>query len=657
MFLLYKMKIYHFLNGSIICCLLFLMGCSLHSPDKIEQVLLSAGPNRSNLVKVLDHYSLYPQDSLKLKAAKFLIANMPGKVSSYGQRVDEFHHFIDSVYQIKQVEYDIPDIYKTFLADAQYQDKKILISQDLETISSDYLIKNIEDAFEVWQKPWASHLSLEDFCEYILPYRVQDELLESWRPIYKQKFADLLTDTVRTAKDACTLINNNLIGLPIHIAHSTIRPSAMRPSSLLNIKFGICDDYAMYAVLAMRGLGIPVAIESVPHWGKSKGGHVFNVVYNNDGQFLDFAGAEQNPGEHLVRFKKDIPKVYRQMFGYQSESLAMIHGDEPIPEIFMNPCIKDVTANYPFINATDLVLSLPEAYPSNKYAYLCVFDRNGWFPIAWGKVKNRKAYFLQIGTGIVYQLACCVSNGINMIGEPFLLDSLGQVTYYEAKKTRKTFCLERKNPLADHLKWIPASMIGGKFQGANLPDFRDAEDVYSINEAPNFKYIETPISSNKTYRYFRYLSSDQTNGNMAEIEVYSKGQIEKCTGQVVGDYTPSIYYPRNTADKMFDGDPLSFFHTADTLGWGGLMFEQPICIDRIRYIIRNDDNGIRKGHEYELKYMQQGRWVSVERKQAETDDLILFSDVPEGALYWLIDHTKGTEERIFSYENNIQCWH
>ena len=47
-------------------------------------------------------------------------------------------------------------------------------------------------------------------------------------------------------------------------------------------------------------------------------------------------------------------------------------------------------------------------------------------------------------------------------------------------------------------------------------------------------------------------------------------------------------------DKLFDGDPLSFFHTNDTLSWGGLELEYPVTISKIRYLIRNDDNGIRK---------------------------------------------------------------
>jgi hypothetical protein len=47
----------------------------------LECALQLAGENRQELEKVLGHYSQNPADSLKLKAAIFLIENMPGHYS------------------------------------------------------------------------------------------------------------------------------------------------------------------------------------------------------------------------------------------------------------------------------------------------------------------------------------------------------------------------------------------------------------------------------------------------------------------------------------------------------------------------------------------------------------------------------------------------
>ncbi|MDR1595268.1 MAG: hypothetical protein LBS43_12425 [Prevotellaceae bacterium] len=62
--------------------LILLTGCTRYSPE-IEDVLLQAGDNRSQLEKVLKHYSRNPVDSLKFRSAEFLIVNMPDKYSEY----------------------------------------------------------------------------------------------------------------------------------------------------------------------------------------------------------------------------------------------------------------------------------------------------------------------------------------------------------------------------------------------------------------------------------------------------------------------------------------------------------------------------------------------------------------------------------------------
>ncbi|MCD8186850.1 MAG: hypothetical protein LUD68_10565 [Rikenellaceae bacterium] len=63
--------------------LLCMGGCRYGNiPEEVHKAILLSGNNSSELMKVLHHYRR-PQDSLKLQAAYFLIANMPGKYSEY----------------------------------------------------------------------------------------------------------------------------------------------------------------------------------------------------------------------------------------------------------------------------------------------------------------------------------------------------------------------------------------------------------------------------------------------------------------------------------------------------------------------------------------------------------------------------------------------
>ena len=61
---------------------------------------------------------------------------------------------------------------------------------DAQVISADFLINHIDHVFRVWDsRPWARHYSFDEFCRYVLPYRLADERLEAWREAYYRKYA------------------------------------------------------------------------------------------------------------------------------------------------------------------------------------------------------------------------------------------------------------------------------------------------------------------------------------------------------------------------------------------------------------------------------------------------------------------------------------
>ncbi|HLZ89627.1 MAG TPA: hypothetical protein VKQ52_20375, partial [Puia sp.] len=78
-------------------------GCSNRQQAAMDHALTVAGENRDQLQRVLDHYSR-PKDSLKLAAAKFLIANMPYHYGYSGaelKKYGEVFTLIDSLNYIR----------------------------------------------------------------------------------------------------------------------------------------------------------------------------------------------------------------------------------------------------------------------------------------------------------------------------------------------------------------------------------------------------------------------------------------------------------------------------------------------------------------------------------------------------------------------------
>lgn len=146
---------------------------SLSKDEKITSVeasLRSSGVNRKELEKVLHHYQKNPADSLKYKAACFLIENMPFYTYSYGEQLENYKSYYTWLKKSKgKTPQQVVDSIKKIYGPMKEPSKK----RDIMEIDSAYLCRNIDWAFKVWQEqPWGKNISFETFCEYILPYRM-----------------------------------------------------------------------------------------------------------------------------------------------------------------------------------------------------------------------------------------------------------------------------------------------------------------------------------------------------------------------------------------------------------------------------------------------------------------------------------------------------
>lgn len=142
--------------------LLLFSGCAT-KVDRLEYALEFAGENRRELEKVLEYYS---DDSLKFRAACFLIENMPRWYAYDGWQLDTLE-----VLMRKDREGILSKDDKMRWNSFDYHALNKIY--DSKVITSEYLIENIDLAFQEWQKrPWNKSLSFDDFCDLILPYRI-----------------------------------------------------------------------------------------------------------------------------------------------------------------------------------------------------------------------------------------------------------------------------------------------------------------------------------------------------------------------------------------------------------------------------------------------------------------------------------------------------
>ncbi|MCD7972819.1 MAG: hypothetical protein LUG18_09170 [Candidatus Azobacteroides sp.] len=344
------------------------------------------------------------------------------------------------------------------------------------------------------------------------------------------------------------------------------------------------------------------------------------------------------------------------MFAIQEESLAMQELKEEIPPLFQDPYLKDVSGVY--FDPVDVSMELTVAPPEKKkIAYIMVFDNVNWQPVHWGKIEGKKATFTQMAKECMYIVMYYHNQQFYPASVPFYISSDGRITLKNADPEKKeTLSLFSRYP--DFGMILHARrMEHGEFQGADNPEFTNAEVFYRIENPPPFSYQHVPVKNEKKFRYIRYMGGRNSFANIAELEFYKhdKGELRKLSGRIIG--TPGSCWdnPATTREKVFDGDRFTFFDAPDADScWVGLDLGVAQPIAEIRFLPRHPSHHLHTGDTYELFYWDK-TWLSLGKKIGE-EWTVTYEEVPQNALFLLYNHSKREEERIFTYEKGTQIW-
>jgi hypothetical protein len=164
--------------------------------EEVEAALKQAGDNRPQLEKVLDHFRY---DREKYQATCFLIANMPYYHCYEGELLDQY----SGIYGVLAAGGDPQTVLNDFVSRyGRFTTRRLNRLPDIAYMDSACLIRNIDWAFKVWkEQPWGKNVRFDDFCEYVLPYRIGSEPLQEWRSVFYEKYNPLL-DSLRKSRDA-----------------------------------------------------------------------------------------------------------------------------------------------------------------------------------------------------------------------------------------------------------------------------------------------------------------------------------------------------------------------------------------------------------------------------------------------------------------------
>ena len=631
------------------------VGCSRY-PAGVEEALKVAGKNRAELEKVLKYYRQQPADSLKYRAACFLIENMPEHFYYRSEKIDTFKT-ANRLAERNQTGLPeaLAELVKHYGPLPQDEPEKVC---DIQVISFDFLVRHIDLAFRAWHEmPYGRHYGFDEFCEYVLPYRVRGEQLEDWRELFWHTFKPLV-DTVAHPEDpvyVAKAINDYLIARDFNFYFSDNVPS-MGPVTLLNDPFGTCQEMTSLTVYALRSMGIPCGIDMMVQRPDMEGTHFWNFLIDTTHQSVPFAGLEEAPIRGVApNFK--LGKVYREYYSVQKDGLPFTAADKvPVPATLANLFIKDISSIYMENNSIDIeTRKITTAYTEEAYYFLSVFNIQGWTPVDWTVSSSHKVTFRNVGNNSVYIVLTYDGIQYMPVSYPFIVRD-NRADFIKPDYNRLTdMHISRKYYMKEVAYTRMKGMIGGVFQGANREDFSDAVRLWCITDYPrfSFQYVDLPVTG-KSYRYFRYVAPLGTKGNVAEIEAFDRAgnriESERIFGTKGNNWSALEY--------IYDGDPLSYYEAEEEAMpvWVAIDFGEPREIAGLRYFCRNDDNTVREGDVYELFYCDDRGWQSLGRRTGDRTHAFEFRNVPSNALYRLRDYTRGKEERIFTYEDGVQRW-
>ena len=391
-------------------------------PPEVETVLKKAGKNSAELEKAIAYFKK-SGDLQKLKAIYFLVGNMD-------------IHFSQSYYwsngkgeRIPFNELEYPDFKTATAAFEKIKQRSGPLHavriryNDMDTITSGFLIRNVEQAFSCW-KQQLHPCSFDDFCEYILPYRVHSEPLQEWREAYRKQFTSML----RAGLPADSLMLR--IGQYIRQSFSNTygvrkRPDPLPllgPMQLLLRSEGDCDDISDLTSFIARSNGIPASVDFVPAWATATGNH-----------FMNFMEVGSFPKHHLDaaddRIVDSLPrepaKVLRTTFSKQSNTAIANADTADIPPGYLRRWdYKDVTAEYwPTGNLPVQLFGLKTGDP--RLVYAAVWNGGNWRPVWWGKIENGRALLTNMCTGVIYLPMYYVHGKMIPAGWPAALTSEG----------------------------------------------------------------------------------------------------------------------------------------------------------------------------------------------------------------------------------------
>ncbi len=168
---------------------------------------------------------------------------------------------------------------------------------DISDNSGDFFLENVNATLKAREEmPWGKTVPDLEFRHFVLPLRVNNEMLDSSRMVFYKELKPRVENL--SMEDAILEVN--------HWCHekATYQPSDARthsPLATVYTAIGRCGEESTFLVAALRAVGIPARQIYTPRWGHTDDNHAWVEAWAN-GKWYFLGACEPEPVLNLGWF-------------------------------------------------------------------------------------------------------------------------------------------------------------------------------------------------------------------------------------------------------------------------------------------------------------------------------------------------------------------
>ncbi len=304
------------------------------------------------------------------------------------------------------------ELFKVFEQDLTLEEREALKFlyafmplNDLADYTGENFLSNIRVSLQAKSFfSWGNIIPDDIFRHFVLPYRVNNENLDTSRIVFFNELKNRVKDL--SMKEAVLEINH-WCHEKVEYKSTDIRTSA--PLSTVKTAFGRCGEESTFTTAALRSVGIPARQCYTPRWAHSDDNHAWVEVWV-DGKWNYLGACEPEPDLNIAWFNEPVKRamlVHTTVFGKYSGPEEIINEKEQYSKINL---LKNYTATKKIhVKVTDnknniienanvefLIYNYAEFYPIAKKLTdkngICSFSTGLGYIIVWVHKNNEFGY-------------------------------------------------------------------------------------------------------------------------------------------------------------------------------------------------------------------------------------------------------------------------